>query len=322
VTQITIIGLNTLGVSLGLALRKTEQKLTVVGVDRDGAAARHAQQLGAVERTEVWATNASRNAALVILAEPISQLRDMLEVIAPGLPKGCVVTSVAPVMAPLLAWADELLPEGVSFVAGHPILDPNKADDVPNSELFQRAQYCVVGSVKASPGAMDLVCQLAVAIGAQPFFLDAAEHDGLVTALDGLPGLLGIALMSAAASASSWRDMRRVAGPAFARATAAALAEPSETVATLRSNRDNMARWLETYCAKLEDMRKALMADDGDTLTKMLADTREARDRWLSDQHSGNWDNVVVPPKVGMGTILGNMLWPQRRPPEDKPKKK
>lgn len=320
-TQITIVGLNTLGLSLGLALRKSEQKLTVVGVDRDNAAARKAQQLGAVERTEVWAHNACKNAALVILTEPISQLRDMIELVAPSMPQGSVVTSTTPIVAPVLAWADELLPKGVSFVAGHPILDPTKAEDVPSSELFQRAQYCVIASAKANPAAMDLVCQLALLLGAQPFFLDAAEHDGLVTALDGLPGLLGTALMSAAAGASSWRDMRRVAGPAFARATAGADAEPDQVVAALRANRENVARWLETYCAKLDDVRSALLADDAETLTKLLTDAREARDRWLRDHKSGNWDNVVVPPKVGMGTILGNMLWPQRRPPEDKPKK-
>jgi len=322
VTQIAIIGLNTLGLSLGLALRKSEQKLAVVGVDRDGSAARRAKELGATDRTEVWAGNACKNTALVILTEPISQLRDMLELIAPNLPTGSVVTATAPIVAPVIKWADELLPEGVSFVAGHPILEPGKADDVPSSELFQRAQYCVVGSAKADPAALDLVCQLAVLVGAQPFFLDAFEHDGLVTALEGLPELMGFTLMSAAAGASSWRDMRRVAGPAFARATAAALADPSEVAAALRANRENVARWLETYRDKLDEIRAALLADDPESLTKALADAHEARDRWLRDQRSANWDNVVVPPKVSMGSVLGNMFWPQRRKPEDKPKKK
>ena len=159
-------------------------------------------------------------------------------------------------------------------------------------------------------------------VGEQPFFLDAFEHDGLVTALDGLPELLGVALMSAAAGASSWRDMRRVAGPAFARATTSALADPAENVAALLANRENVARWLETYRDKLDQIRAALLADDPESLTKILTDAHEARDRWLRDQKSGNWDNVVVPPKVSMGSVLGNMIWPRRRPPEDNPKKK
>ena len=121
--QITIIGLDTLGASLGLALRKMEQPASVVGMERDPLITRRAQQAGAVDRVERWAENACKNAALVIVTEPMSRLRDMLEAIARNLPPGCVVTSTAPLMAPVLAWADALLPEGVSFVAGHPILD-------------------------------------------------------------------------------------------------------------------------------------------------------------------------------------------------------
>ena len=72
--------------------------------------------------------------------------------------------------------------------------------------------------------------------------------------------------MSAAADASSWRDMRRVAGPAFAQATASAEADPPEAPAALRANRENVARWLEIYCAKLGDVRAALLADDESAL--------------------------------------------------------
>lgn len=320
--KVTIIGLGAVGASLGLALRKSGDQLAVVGMERDSQLARRAQQSGAVDRVELWAENACRDAALVILSEPISRGRDMLAAVARTLPRGCVVTSTAPLIAPLVAWADELLPDGVSFVAGHPILDPAKLDDAPSADLFQRAQYCIVPSTKASPTAMDLIAGLAAMVGAQPFFLDAAEHDGLVTALEGLPGLLGAALASAAVSASSWRDMRRMAGPTFARATAGANEEPVEVVAALRANRENLARWLEIYCAKLDDVRAMLLADDAETLTKMLTDAHEARDRWLQDQRSGNWDNVVQMPKVTMGTLLGNLLLPQRLTDEERRRKR
>jgi prephenate dehydrogenase len=313
VAQVTIIGLGTLGASLGLALRKADSSLTVVGVDRNAEIARRAQQAGAVERTERWAENACKAAALVVLTEPIAYLRAVLEAISAKLPQGCVVASTASLVTPVLAWAGELLPEGVSFVAGHPILDPAKPDDAPSPELFQQAQLCIVPSSKASQAAMDLMTQLAATVGAQPFFLDAAEHDGLVTAVDGMPELLGTALMSAALHASSWHDMRRVAGPTFARATASADVEPAEVAAALRANRENVARWLEIFSATLGDVRQALLSDDEDKLTELLAEAREARGRWLSDHRSGNWDNAEAPaiPKRGM---LDGLLFPQAGP--------
>jgi len=319
--QIAIIGLDTLGASLGLALRKMEPPASVVGMERDSLMARRAQQAGAVERVERWAENACKNAALVILTEPVSRLHDMLEAIARSLPQGCVVTSTAPLIAPVLAWADEILPEGISFVAGHPILDPARLDNVISAELFHQAQYCIVPSAKAASSAMDLVSQLAASVGARPFFLDAAEHDGLVTAVESLPGLLGTALMSAAAGATSWRDMRRVAGASFAQATSSAEADPQEAAAVLRANRENVARWLEIYCAKLGDVRAALLSDDEGALAGLLTEAREARDLWLKDHQSGNWEGAAPIPKVSMGTFLSQMVWPQRRAPEDKPKR-
>ncbi len=323
--QITLIGLDTLGISLGLALRQTAQPPTVVGVDRDGAEARRAQQLGAVERTELWAANACRNAALVVLNEPFSRLRDMLGAIAASLPEGCVVTSTAPLMVPVLAWADELLPEGISFIAGHPVLNPLKPVTEPSAELFKQAQYCIVPSAKASTSAMDLVSSLATAIGAQPFFSDAAEHDGLVTAVEGLPGLLGTLLMSAAAEASSWRDMRRVAGPGFAQATQSAQDDPASVIAATRANRENLARWLETCAARLSEARAALLAEDEAQLTQLITGAHEARDQWLRDSAGANWESAAEMPKISMGQMLGNLVWPQRQPPasqQDKKRKK
>jgi len=314
--QIALLGLNTLGQSLGLALRKAEPSATLVGLDRDPATAIRAQQSGAVHRSERWADKACKEAALVILNEPMSRLRDLLEAIAGHLSPGCVVTSTAPVIVPAIKWADELLPQGVSFVAGHPILDPNKTTAQPSAELFQKAQFCVVPSAKAGPSAMDVVTGLAVAVGAQPFFMDAAEHDGLITAVEHLPVLLSFALMSAAAGASSWHDMRRVAGPAFAYGTSLAEADPAETAAALRSNRDNIARWLQLYAGALGDVRAALLAEEDEPLPRLLADAQEARLRWLADHHTGNWDSVIEPPKVTMGETLGQLIFPQRRQPD------
>jgi len=323
--QITIIGLDTLGISLGLALRQSGQPPALVGVDRDGTTARRAQQLGAVERTEAWAANACKNAALVILNEPFSQLRDMLEAIAESLPEGCVVTSTAPLMAPVLAWADELLPERVSFIAGHLIPNPLKPIAEPSAELLKQAQYCIVPSVKANTAAMDLVASLAAAVGAQPFFLDAAEHDGLVTASEGLSGLLGTLLMSAAAEASSWRDMRRLAGPTFGRATQSAEEDPASVIATARANRENLARWLEIYVAKLGEVRAALLAEDEAPLTNLFTSAHEAREQWLRDSAGANWEGIAEMPKITMGQTLSGLIWPQRQPPtaqQDKKRKK
>lgn len=311
--HITIIGLGTLGQSIGLALRKAEPKVHVIGVSADAMVGRQATQRGAVEKAERWADGASREAGLVILAEPFSKLKKLLEDLKGSLPQGCVVTALSPLLAPPLAWADKALPDGVSFVAGHPILGPDASLDEPSTTLFGGVQYCVAPSVNASQQAMDLIGGMIESIGAQPFFLDPAEHDGLATAVDQLPSLLQAILMRAAAGASSWRDMRRVAGMEFARGTLGAQEEPAEQAALLYANRDNLSRWIDTYISQLAQVRAILAQDSQEGLLGLLTEAREARDRWLTDQHSGNWENQVAAPKVTSSSMLLNLLMGQRR---------
>jgi hypothetical protein len=128
--------------------------------------------------------------------------------------------------------------------------------------------------------------------------------------------------MSAAVEASSWRDMRRVAGPGFAQATQSAQDDPASMIVATRANRENLARWLETLAVKLGEARAALLADDEAHLTQLLTGTHEARDQWLQDSARSNWEGIVEMPKVSMGQLLGNLVWPQRRPPDSQQDKK
>jgi len=103
----------------GLALRQTAQpppSSAWIATGRRRVPARN--NWARVERTELWIANACKNAALVILNEPFSRLRDMLAACRGKLAARAAVRHLyCPLMVPVLAWADELLPEGISFIA-------------------------------------------------------------------------------------------------------------------------------------------------------------------------------------------------------------
>jgi len=84
-TRITIIGLGCVGSSIGLALRKQEPSLEVLGHDIDPAVARRAAQMGAVSKTHWNLPAACERAAMVILALPLPAVRETLEVLGPHL---------------------------------------------------------------------------------------------------------------------------------------------------------------------------------------------------------------------------------------------
>ena len=122
-------------------------------------------------------------------------------------PTGCVVTDACPLKAPVLRWAEEFLPPSLDFVGGHPVLKP-ASFGAPSP--LQGADYCIVPSKATPADAVDAVIGLANAVGARPFFVEAAEHDSYVIATEYLPR---IAASAAINTASTGAGMARRAAP-------------------------------------------------------------------------------------------------------------
>ena len=90
--QITIVGLGQLGASVGLALGSRQDDIHRVGHDKNSEAAKAAQKKGAVDDVKNNLPAAVREADIVLLSLPIDEIRATLEVIAPDLREGAVVT--------------------------------------------------------------------------------------------------------------------------------------------------------------------------------------------------------------------------------------
>src|SRR5512138_4030418 len=108
--QITIIGLNQIGASIGLALAKVKDQVTRIGNDREPTIARQAEKAGAVDKTVFNLPSAVREADVVILALPVDEIRETIEIIAQDLKPGSVMIDTSPVKGPVLEWVKELLP--------------------------------------------------------------------------------------------------------------------------------------------------------------------------------------------------------------------
>jgi prephenate dehydrogenase len=204
-----------------------------------------------------------------------------MEAIGPHLSAGAVVTDTASTKQQVLQWANELLPDTVSFVGGHPII--NKTGGGPESakaDVFNGATYCLIPGAGAQPEAVQLMVGLANTVDAEPFFPDAVEHDSLHAAVGFLPLLMATALMRSAAESPANREMRRMTGSEFRQSTALAATDPAAAAVICAANRDAIMRWLDVYTAELAAIRAEIEA--GRDLTPLFEKSADARDRWLS----------------------------------------
>lgn len=280
--KVALVGLGAIGSSIGLALRRTEADLEIIGHDKDPLAARQAQKMGAVHKTHWNLISTCEGADLVVLSIPLPGIRDTLQALAPYLREGCVITDTATVKAPVMEWAAELLPEGVFFVGGDPIVSvEGSGSSAVTADLFKGATWVMCTAKGTVSEAIQLVSDLVSLLGAKPYFMDALEHDSLQAATDHLPLVMGAALLNTLGQSPALREMSKVGGQNLVHLTAASTAD----VASLRDiavlNRDNIARWLGEMEEALRQAREIITRGDREQIEAFFTRAQESRKRWL-----------------------------------------
>lgn len=283
--RIVIIGMGLIGGSLGLALRAAKLKnVEVVGSDFDRGVLNDAKRLGAVDATEPNPMKAVANASMVVIATPILAFPEVLDVIGPHLPEGCVVTDVGSTKGQVMRWAAEKLPSHVSFVGGHPMAGKEVAGiNAAEGDLFRGARYCVVPAPNATKQAVELVVGMASQAGAIPFFADADEHDMLVAGISHLPLVLSAALVRATTASPAWSEMALLASSGYRDSTRLAATDPALTRGIGMTNQAALLRWIDGAAQSLAELR-ALLAENPDSFLEAMDKARDSRLLWAADR--------------------------------------
>ncbi len=315
-SQITIVGLGLIGTSLGLALQGNENDFLIVGHDKERSATSRAKKLGAIDKSNWNLVNSCDNADLILLAIPAAGIPPTLEFIHEDLKPGCMIIDTATIKSPILE-AATVLPENVHFVGGNPVLGAgNLTIEDASADLFKNGSWALCPTSATAPDAIRIAADLVISVGAKPFFLDAAEHDGLMAAVDGLPTLLSAAVMNAVSNSPAWRELRRMAGSQFETVTHLPDFLPEDFSAAVQGNRSNIVHWLDVMIEELSGWKYDLQGEDEEAVTERFADAVEHRDQWLALRAKGNWEE-----SGGLEESPG--LWKQmfgfggRRSPDD-----
>ncbi|MGC9356457.1 MAG: prephenate dehydrogenase [Anaerolineae bacterium] len=304
--RITIIGTGCIGASMGMALRQSPaaKELEIVGHDREQGIARQAEKDGAFDNTMIFLNRALRDAAVVVLAVPLGAMREVLSDLGRLLEpdSGVIVTDTAPLKAPVLAWADELLPPGVHFIGGDPILVPaEEGGRSPSSvvdarpDLLQHAVYTITVRPTDDREAIEAVTNLADLVGATPLYMDPVEHDGVRQMMHTLPDLAATALIRATSSHPGWSEMRKVASHRYATVTAAIEGDLESRRLMAEMGATALLSGIDNLIEELQALREAIAAGKGDDLAQRLEEAANMRERWLIQALSRNWEGESAP---------------------------
>lgn len=282
--RVTIIGLGLIGGSLGLALKKAlGSGVRITGYARNPEVGRLALRRGAVDGTEGKLVASIKEADIVVLATPPLAIKEILKEIAPELPPGVVVTDVASTKSQILRWAEEYL-AGRMFVGGHPMAGKETSGiEAAEADLFRGCTYCLSPAKGASREAVQEVMTMVRAVGAEPLFLDASDHDYLVAGISHLPLLLSVALAAATTQSPYWQGMAKLAATGYQDLTRLASGSPEMSRDICLTNRDSLLRWIDQFVERLSEYRQ-LIAEADPEIEKTFRQVREARRRWLASR--------------------------------------
>jgi prephenate dehydrogenase len=286
-----------IGTSVGLALADQPEVIHRLGHDRELRIARRAKKMGALDKVSMNLPSSVEKADLVLLALPVDQIRETLEIVREDLKEGAVVMDTGPAKQVVAAWVDELLPPGRFYVGLSPVLNPVYLHDIDvgaeaaHPDLFRDGLMGIVSPPGVPSEAIKLAADLARLLKATPLFADPVEMDGLVAATHILPQLMAAGLLNATIGQPGWQEARKVAGRSYAEVTAPVMypTEPKTLTTAAMLNRENVIRVLDGLVASIHAIRNDLSIEDNESLEEKLNRAREGRKIWLQGRLRADW---------------------------------
>ncbi|MHC2994783.1 MAG: prephenate dehydrogenase [Candidatus Atribacteria bacterium] len=194
--KINIIGVGLIGGSLGLALKEKKPNFKIVGVDKQEVI-KKAITRGAIDEGTDNLKEGIKEADVVIIATPVKTILDLLSQISPFLKKRCLVTDTGSTKAKIVKTANQVLPQNIHFIGGHPMAGSEKYGiEEADPHLFQGKTYILTPTNKSNLMAIKKIFLLIKMIGAKRLILDPLDHDRILGAVSHLPQIMAVSLIN------------------------------------------------------------------------------------------------------------------------------
>lgn len=196
--NLAIIGVGLIGGSLGLCLKeKMGEDIYITGLCRTQASMDNAMKLGAVDYATADIKAVVSDADIVFLSPPVLQIVPMVEKILPYLKKGAILTDAGSTKQYIWQHLQDILPEGVYYIAGHPMTGREKSGvTAAQKDLFVGKAYVIVEDTGAPKEAHEKLMRVLRHTGANFTTMDIAKHDRCASVISHVPHVTAAALVT------------------------------------------------------------------------------------------------------------------------------
>ncbi|EKF17805.1 prephenate/arogenate dehydrogenase family protein [Nitratireductor pacificus] len=278
--KVALIGIGLIGSSLAHAIRRAGLAGSVTVSTRSGETLERARVLGLGDRYESDASEAVRDADLVIVSVPVGASGAVASAIAPALKPGAIVTDVGSTKASVIAQMQPHLPESVQFIPGHPIAGTeNSGPDAGFAELFD-GRWCILTPLEGTdPAALSRLTAFWERCGAMVDTMDPGHHDMVLAIVSHLPHIIAYNIVGTAddLEAVTKSEVIKYSASGFRDFTRLAASDPTMWRDVCLHNSEAILEMLARFSEDLSALQRAIRWGDGDKLFDMFTRTRAIR---------------------------------------------
>ena len=278
--RVALIGLGLIASSMFWAMKRSGLAGEVTGFARSSETRDTAREIGLCDVVCDDILDAVKDADLVVLCVPVGVMGAVAAQIAPALKSGATVTDVGSVKRDVIDNVMPHLPDGVHFVAGHPLAGTEHSG--PRSgfaELFDNRWCLLVPSEGTDPAATAQLRKLWEGMGSKVEEMDADHHDRVLAVTSHAPHLIAYTMVGVADDLSRVTDSEVIqySAAGFRDFTRIAASDPTMWRDVFLSNKDATLEILGRFTEELFALQRAIRQGDGDHLHDYFTRTRAIR---------------------------------------------
>jgi cyclohexadieny/prephenate dehydrogenase len=278
--SVAIIGIGLIGSSIARAVRHHMPDVRITLHDTNAGVVARATALGLGDLASSDAGAVVREADLIILCTPVGCAGEVTRALAPHFKQGALLSDVGSVKARVIEQVLPHLPDGVQFIAAHPVAGTEKSGpDAGFAALFHN-RWCIL-----TPGPecnADLLARLIAfwqALGAKTDIMEAAHHDLVLAVTSHVPHLIAYTIVGTASDLESvtQSEVIKYSAGGFRDFTRIAASDPTMWRDVFLANKDAVLEILQRLSEDISMLQRAIRWGQGDVLFDLFSRTRDIR---------------------------------------------
>ena len=278
--KVCIIGCGLIGSSLARAIKKHNLSEKIVSSNRSDIVNKKVLELKIVDDSSSDTQKMVNDSDLIIIATPLSSYENVILKIKNSLKNGMILTDVGSVKEKVIGLVEKAGPKDVSWISSHPIAGTEESGpEAGFSELFKNRWCILTPSKKAKEKDINTLKSFWKKIGSKVDIMDAKQHDYILSITSHIPHLVAYNIVTTSIniqdekqsaivkySAGGLRDFTRIAA-----------SNPIMWRDIFIQNKTNTSKEIEKFIANLEDLKNAIVNEDGKKLEEIFIKTKKIR---------------------------------------------